>query len=109
MIRRPPRSTLFPYTTLFRSARVVYQGPRHRAALLLAPRQLARPMRHAPGESHEGEHFLRPRAGPQRRHAADQEGHHDILKRGEFPQEMMELKDKPQLTVPEVGQRGPIE
>src|SRR2546430_11776593 len=24
MIRRPPRSTLFPYTTLFRSARVVY-------------------------------------------------------------------------------------
>src|SRR6266542_2971254 len=28
MIRRPPRSTLFPYTTLFRSARV------HRARLL---------------------------------------------------------------------------
>src|SRR5258707_7429723 len=27
MIRRPPRSTLFPYTTLFRSlANVVYQG-----------------------------------------------------------------------------------
>src|SRR3712207_7334101 len=25
MIRRPPRSTLFPYTTLFRSARVVAQ------------------------------------------------------------------------------------
>src|SRR3712207_7555585 len=24
MIRRPPRSTLFPYTTLFRSARVIY-------------------------------------------------------------------------------------
>src|SRR5256885_5064017 len=35
MIRRPPRSTLFPYTTLFRSA------PRHRAgdaALLESPR-----------------------------------------------------------------------
>src|SRR3712207_8700329 len=28
MIRRPPRSTLFPYTTLFRSAR---QHERHRA------------------------------------------------------------------------------
>src|SRR5258708_39879367 len=33
MIRRPPRSTLFPYTTLFRSeresfARVVHEGPR---------------------------------------------------------------------------------
>src|SRR5256885_4946517 len=25
MIRRPPRSTLFPYTTLFRSARVAVQ------------------------------------------------------------------------------------
>src|SRR3712207_7402177 len=25
MIRRPPRSTLFPYTTLFRSARHLYQ------------------------------------------------------------------------------------
>src|SRR2546430_6080069 len=25
MIRRPPRSTLFPYTTLFRSRRAIYQ------------------------------------------------------------------------------------
>src|SRR2546422_7174205 len=31
MIRRPPRSTLFPYTTLFRSAAGVGQvSPRHR-------------------------------------------------------------------------------
>src|SRR3712207_7754294 len=28
MIRRPPRSTLFPYTTLFRSARVHRRGGR---------------------------------------------------------------------------------
>src|SRR3712207_8809048 len=26
MIRRPPRSTLFPYTTLFRSTKVVMRG-----------------------------------------------------------------------------------
>src|SRR3712207_8928796 len=26
MIRRPPRSTLFPYTTLFRSSTVAFQG-----------------------------------------------------------------------------------
>src|SRR2546426_3475424 len=33
MIRRPPRSTLFPYTTLFRSAGVRLRGrPRARAA-----------------------------------------------------------------------------
>src|SRR3712207_8965823 len=34
MIRRPPRSTLFPYTTLFRSARV--SGPLGSEDLLLA-------------------------------------------------------------------------
>src|SRR3712207_8605049 len=28
MIRRPPRSTLFPYTTLFRSVRVAHLGER---------------------------------------------------------------------------------
>src|SRR2546422_1106193 len=34
MIRRPPRSTLFPYTTLFRSARVPaarYRGESHQS------------------------------------------------------------------------------
>src|SRR2546425_8708036 len=38
MIRRPPRSTLFPYTTLFRSRRIAQMAvgvdqPRHTAAL----------------------------------------------------------------------------
>src|SRR2546429_1697588 len=31
MIRRPPRSTLFPYTTLFRSVHRVVDGARDRA------------------------------------------------------------------------------
>src|SRR5256885_3964019 len=31
MIRRPPRSTPFPYPTLFRSVRLVLHGGRHRA------------------------------------------------------------------------------
>src|SRR2546426_7738142 len=35
MIRRPPRSTLFPYTTLFRSG---LERPRRRAHLLLEQR-----------------------------------------------------------------------
>src|SRR2546430_10647170 len=30
MIRRPPRSTLFPYTTLFRSSTSSRHSPRHR-------------------------------------------------------------------------------
>src|SRR5260221_6613389 len=29
MIRRPPRSTLFPYTTLFRSVLLTALGPKH--------------------------------------------------------------------------------
>src|SRR3712207_8588432 len=39
MIRRPPRSTLFPYTTLFRSARAYRQGhrPEPRGAQNLLP------------------------------------------------------------------------
>src|SRR3712207_8790689 len=37
MIRRPPRSTLFPYTTLFRSGRAVHvHRPQERALLRLA-------------------------------------------------------------------------
>src|SRR3712207_7013773 len=37
MIRRPPRSTLFPYTTLFRSPRrLVRLGYRHDVARVLA-------------------------------------------------------------------------
>src|SRR5258705_2779874 len=45
MIRRPPRSTLFPYTTLFRSdelAAAAQQDPvRYRRALLKEPRMRA--------------------------------------------------------------------
>src|SRR2546425_10316772 len=38
MIRRPPRSTLFPYTTLFRSVPVVLAEPRpHERLAPLAP------------------------------------------------------------------------
>src|SRR3712207_7477568 len=34
MIRRPPRSTLFPYTTLFRST-PAHEGPTHHAVIEL--------------------------------------------------------------------------
>src|SRR2546430_9026758 len=33
MIRRPPRSTLFPYTTLFRSVSLGVRGPAVRASI----------------------------------------------------------------------------
>src|SRR5256885_4959550 len=37
MIRRPPRSTLFPYTTLFRSARARSSGVIHHCRRRAAP------------------------------------------------------------------------
>src|SRR5690349_23248681 len=54
MIRRPPRSTLFPYTTLFRSVRV--RGGRSRRA----PRQARRRIRQgARGQSRRAADDLR--------------------------------------------------
>src|SRR5258705_2821708 len=38
MIRRPPRSTLFPYTTLFRSAQAVRRGAQARRGRCAAQR-----------------------------------------------------------------------
>src|SRR2546430_4436116 len=38
MIRRPPRSTLFPYTTLFRSRRAGDELTRHHQRLLVGQR-----------------------------------------------------------------------
>src|SRR2546422_5228625 len=40
MIRRPPRSTLFPYTTLFRSVKHPDEAKRRRNAVLLAMRTI---------------------------------------------------------------------
>src|SRR2546422_5495612 len=37
MIRRPPRSTLFPYTTLFRSGAVKYTTPSRFPEMLMTP------------------------------------------------------------------------
>src|SRR3712207_6955691 len=70
MIRRPPRSTLFPYTTLFRSvargfARVAARPrvQRLRRDARRSPRQLVRPLatgqprrRHRPGPDRSEEH-----------------------------------------------------
>src|SRR2546427_6658707 len=64
MIRRPPRSTLFPYTTLFRSRRPA-EGSAPEVPLTLLDGQ-------AEGHS-EGsiQHFVRPRADVRDRERAD--------------------------------------
>src|SRR3989442_13221526 len=74
MIRRPPRSTLFPYTTLFRS---LVRPPRRRGE------RRARPLGVEP----------RPRPGPalrdRREHggrvSAGDEDHGDVVPRGPWP------------------------
>src|SRR5256885_8423750 len=56
MIRRPPRSTLFPYTTLFRSCRVGICAPT--ASFILARRVVTEPLAVASGwrsEEHTSE------------------------------------------------------
>src|SRR3989442_11753287 len=45
MIRRPPRSTLFPYTTLFRSRRFVDERRERRASRTVLGRHRRRPHR----------------------------------------------------------------
>src|SRR5690349_23165962 len=49
MIRRPPRSTLFPYTTLFRSRRRLQRAAALRAALRADARRPARRSQRAGG------------------------------------------------------------
>src|SRR5689334_24006151 len=59
MIRRPPRSTLFPYTTLFRSHAFLHRGrrPRRRAGCPgTAARGWKRWMRAAGGAARSEEH-----------------------------------------------------
>src|SRR3712207_7280741 len=57
MIRRPPRSTLFPYTTLFRSGRRA-----ERSQALLVPAEAAHRQHHAGdepcGEDADGGHVV---------------------------------------------------
>src|SRR2546425_6305845 len=57
MIRRPPRSTLFPYTTLFRSRRAVTErGPRARRESLPPPRSLEKGLVRDATECHDDTH-----------------------------------------------------
>src|SRR5256885_16985919 len=71
MIRRPPRSTLFPYTTLFRSVLALLHGdqrgrgarPAHRR-LVSPARRLARWVRLRRGGHDDRPDPIRPRSGP---------------------------------------------
>src|SRR2546425_7620329 len=57
MIRRPPRSTLFPYTTLFRSK--MHEGvvPRVEEEVLLPALPVVGPVLRRPARQHFGDRF----------------------------------------------------
>src|SRR5256885_11468863 len=59
MIRRPPRSTLFPYTTLFRSRDRVAVDPGHRGDVAEVERELELAIRAAADPAQALEHEVR--------------------------------------------------
>src|SRR3712207_6883112 len=56
MIRRPPRSTLFPYTTLFRSVALAEQPARLQRAVDHGARDPARAEHQRPVDGDDGQH-----------------------------------------------------
>src|SRR3712207_7935127 len=66
MIRRPPRSTLFPYTTLFRSPRLAEHLP---GDVLLRSARQRRPPRQGVGAGRQG--LGRARAGRSEEHTSE--------------------------------------
>src|SRR5260370_27804181 len=75
MIRRPPRSTLFPYTTLFRSQGPDSRGPREyrRWSPDPAPQSLEFPRSLSRGEDHPAS------AGRSGEHTAEPHSHLNLL------------------------------
>src|SRR2546427_12992188 len=104
MIRRPPRSTLFPYTTLFRSARLDESVARaadefDAAAARVSDRQLVRLMEDAQMTTRELSSQLEARAAEARSHLLG--GANDTL--DEFRQQ---LNVHAELAISEVNQRA---
>src|SRR5438034_8130116 len=74
MIRRPPRSTLFPYTTLFRSHRLAERSPVPRPPWPRATRA-PRACSWASRATSDGEH----RAGRSEEHTSELQSHSDLV------------------------------
>src|SRR5437667_6373148 len=76
MIRRPPRSTLFPYTTLFRS-----QGDGTRERRAVAGAQLAGEYRDIGRRGHGAVSVAAIHAGGSRseEHTSELQSHHDLV------------------------------
>src|SRR5436190_11287470 len=74
MLRRPPRSTLFPYTTLFRSTRTVGAF-----VVMCRPRRSAGPASRGPGRSMRGACGRRGRHLRSEEHTSELQSHSDLV------------------------------
>src|SRR2546428_3709033 len=81
MIRRPPRSTLFPYTTLFRSRRGRRAGPRLGARPTWRTRRGGRSSAstHPPDRSGGGRRAARPGAARSEEHTSELQSRSDLV------------------------------
>src|SRR2546426_7382543 len=93
MIRRPPRSTLFPYTTLFRSARPPQPPRRRRDRCRVSSELTNRPRRGARGDRHDGR---------SEEHTSELQSPCNLVCRL-----LLEKKKKKKNTRPTRGERGP--
>src|SRR5260221_8407236 len=93
MIRRPPRSTLFPYTTLFRSRSV--EPPRHHAMRSGIPGRAAD---RRPAAARLRADDPRPRS---EEHTSELQSHSDLVCRL-----LLEKKKKTQRKTNDTGNRG---
>src|SRR5947207_8415576 len=83
MLRRAPRSTLFPYTTLFRSRRELRPAGRDAIGARISDQPRARRAAAAPpgaADAHAGAH-LRPRgrAARSEEHTSELQSHSDLV------------------------------
>src|SRR5437899_9182862 len=90
-------------------AGIMHQRARNGTALLLSPRELGRPMGHASRQAYLGQYLFSARARLPRRRASDEQRHHDVFQRRKLTQQMMKLKHKPELAVPELRRAPRIE
>src|SRR5690349_23723081 len=82
MLRRPPRSTLFPYTTLFRSARVVEVEDERVFGVAVAPGEGQHRQGLGAGDGEAGDRRAlrqRPRAGRSEEHTSELQSRRDLV------------------------------
>src|SRR5437667_3774181 len=101
MMRRPPRSTLFPYTTLFRSRRGAHRARRPPVA------DARRAVRARPRTGH----WTRSYSARSEEHTSELQSHHDLvcrllLEKKKKKKEIQEIKTKKKENTEHISESG---